>query len=50
LYDEYESQAARYTPMQHEMMYTVIKRARENLYIINIGNETYDKFFNEQTK
>lgn len=47
--DEYNSKAACYTPMEPEMMYTAITRARENLYIINIGNETYDKFFKEQT-
>ncbi len=47
--DEYNSKAACYIPMEPEMMYTAITRARENLYIINIGNETYDKFFKEQT-
>lgn len=46
--DDYNSQAACYKPMEPEMMYTAITRARENLYIINIGNETYDKFFKEQ--
>ena len=47
--DKYNSKAACYTPMEPEMMYTAITRARESLYIINIGNETYDKFFKEQT-
>ena len=47
--DEYNFQASCYTPMEPKMMYTAITRARENLYIINIGNETYDKFFKEQT-
>ena len=47
--DEYNSKAACYTPMEPEMMYTAITRARENLYVINIGNETYDQFFKEQT-
>jgi hypothetical protein len=46
--DEYNSKAGSYTPMEPEMMYTAITRARESLYIINIGNETYDKFFKEQ--
>ena len=46
--DEYDSQTAHYTPMEPEMMYTAITRARENLYIINIGNDTYDDFFNNQ--
>lgn len=47
--DEYNSKAACRRPMEPEMMYTAITRARESLYIINIGNETYDKFFKEQT-
>jgi superfamily I DNA/RNA helicase len=47
--DEYNAKAACNKPMEPEMMYTAITRARENLYIINIGNETYDKFFKEQT-
>ena len=47
--DEYNSKAACYTPMEPEMMYTAITRARENLFVINIGNETYDQFFKEQT-
>ena len=47
--DEYNAKAACRKPMEPEMMYTAITRARESLYIINIGNETYDKFFKEQT-
>lgn len=47
--DEYNTKVGRRTPMEPEMMYTAITRARENLYIINIGNETYDHFFKEQT-
>lgn len=46
--DEYNAKAACRRPMEPEMMYTAITRARESLYIINIGNETYDKFFKEQ--
>ena len=46
--DEYNSKAACHTPMEPEMMYTALTRARESLYIINIGNETYDQFFKEQ--
>jgi len=46
--DEYNAKAACRMPMEPEMMYTAITRARESLYIINIGNETYDKFFKEQ--
>lgn len=48
--DEYNTKTACSIPMEPEMMYTAITRARENLYIINIGNETYDKFFKEQTR
>ena len=47
--DEYNAKAACRRPMEPEMMYTAITRARESLYIINIGNDTYDKFFKEQT-
>ena len=28
-----------------ELIYTAITRARENLYIINLGNKKYDDFF-----
>lgn len=47
--DEYNAKAACRKPMEPEMMYTAITRARESMYIINIGNETYDNFFREQT-
>ena len=47
--DKYNSKTACYTPMEPEMMYTAITRARESLYVINIGNETFDTFFKEQT-
>jgi len=30
-----------------EMIYTAFTRAKKNLYIINIGNQKYDKFFKE---
>ena len=46
--DKYDTKAACYTPMEPEMMYSAITRARESLYIINIGNEIYDKFFKDQ--
>lgn len=46
--DKYDPKVASYTPMEPEMMYTAITRARESLYIINIGNEKYDKFFKDQ--
>ena len=49
LADEYNYKTAKTTPMEPEMMYTAITRARENLYIINIGNVTYEKFFKKHT-
>jgi ATP-dependent exoDNAse (exonuclease V) alpha subunit len=30
-----------------ELIYTALTRCRQNLVIINIGNEKYDKFFKE---
>ncbi len=47
--DDYNSEAASYTPMDPETMYTAITRARESLFIINIGNDIYDKFFKQQS-
>lgn len=38
-----------YQPMSPENIYTGITRARENLYIINIGNKKYHDFFNKQS-
>lgn len=32
------------------LLYTGITRARENLFIFNLGNETYHKFFKEKIK
>lgn len=32
-----------------ETVYSAITRARENLYVINIGNNTYHQFFNTQS-
>ena len=32
-----------------ETIYSAITRARENLYVINIGNDSYHDFFNTQT-
>ena len=48
--DEYNSETDRHIPMEPEMMYTAITRARENLSIINIGNQTYDPFFTDQSR
>lgn len=35
-------------PMSPQTIYTAITRARENMYIINIGNDTYHNFFHNQ--
>ena len=48
--DDYNPKAASYTPMEPATIYTAITRARESLYIINIGNDTYDEFFTQQAK
>lgn len=32
-----------------EVIYSAITRARENLYVVNIGNDSYHDFFNTQT-
>ena len=46
--DDYNTKSASYTPMEPATMYTAITRARESLYIINIGNDTFDEFFTQQ--
>lgn len=46
--DDYNSKTALHTPMEPATMYTAITRARESLYIINIGNDTFDEFFTQQ--
>lgn len=35
-------------PMSPQTIYTAITRARENLYVINIENDSYHNFFNNQ--
>ena len=37
-----------FRPMSPQTIYTAITRARENMYIINIGNDTYHNFFYNQ--
>ena len=37
-----------YRPMSPQTIYTAITRARENMYIINLGNDTYHEFFYNQ--
>lgn len=38
-----------FRPMSPQTIYMAITRARENMYIINIGNDTYHNFFYNQT-
>lgn len=38
-----------FRPMAPETIYTAITRARENMYIINIGNDRYHNFFRNHT-
>ena len=38
-----------YHPMSPQAIYTAITRARENMYIVNIGNNSYHKFFYNQS-
>ena len=50
LEDNYQSRYTGFMPMSPENIYTAITRARENLYVINIGNDYYDQFFKTQSK
>ena len=38
-----------FRPMSPQTIYTAITRARESMYIINIGNDSYHNFFYNQT-
>ena len=38
-----------YHPMSPQAIYTAITRARENVYIVNIGNDSYHNFFYNQS-
>lgn len=38
-----------YHPMSPQAIYTAITRARENMYIVNIGNNSYHNFFYNQS-
>lgn len=38
-----------YHPMSPQAIYTAITRARENMYIVNIGNDSYHNFFYNQS-
>ena len=48
LESELALQNTTFLPMSPQTIYTAITRARENMYIINIGNNTYHNFFYNQ--
>ena len=50
LESEYDLHPDPLVPVIHEMIYTAITRARENLYIINVGRNQYHDFFNSQSR
>lgn len=50
LEEDFYSRMSGFQPMAPEAIYTAITRARENMHIINIGNDTYHDFFNSQTR
>ena len=49
LEDDFYSSSTSFRPMAPETIYTAITRARENMYVINIGNNIYHDFFNNQS-
>ena len=49
LEDDFYSSRTSFRPMAPETIYTAITRARENMYVINIGNNIYHDFFNNQS-
>lgn len=49
LEDDNSLQTSQFRPMAPETIYTAITRAREYLYVVNIGNTTYDNFFKNQS-
>lgn len=48
LENDFALQNTTFRPMSPQTIYTAITRARENMYIINIGNDTYHNFFYNQ--
>ena len=48
LEDDFHGNRNDFRPMAPETIYTAITRARENMYVINIGNNIYHDFFNNQ--
>lgn len=49
LENDYISKANNFDPMSPQTIYTAITRARENMYIVNIGNNYYHNFFYNQS-
>ena len=48
LENDFALQRTTFRPMSPQTIYTAITRARDNMYIINIGNDTYHNFFYNQ--
>lgn len=46
--EENKSKLSSFDPMTPEIIYTAITRARDSLYIVNIGNNRYSDFFKQQ--
>lgn len=46
LEEDFHSSTSGFRPTAPETIYTAITRGRENMHIINIGNNTYHNFFN----
>ena len=46
--EENKSERSSFDPMTPEIIYTAITRARDSLYLINIGNNRYSDFFKQQ--
>lgn len=49
LENDYISKGNNFDPMSPQTIYTAITRARENMYIVNIGNNSYHDFFYNQS-
>ena len=49
LENDFISKETNFAPMSPQAIYTAITRARENLYMINIGNTFYHNFFYNQS-
>lgn len=50
LEEDFYSNRTGFRSMAPETIYTAITRARENIHVINIGNDTYHNFFNTQSR